>query len=38
MGFLAPTLLFLGAAISVPIILHLFQRHQGPRVVFPALR
>lgn len=38
MGFLAPTLLFLGAAIAVPIVLHLFQRHQGPRVVFPALR
>jgi hypothetical protein len=38
MGFLAPTLLGLGAAISVPLILHLFQRHQGPRVVFPALR
>jgi len=38
MGFLAPALLFLGAAVSVPIILHLFQRHQGPRVVFPAVR
>lgn len=38
MGFLAPALLGLGAAIVVPILLHLFQRHQGPRVVFPALR
>jgi hypothetical protein len=38
MGFLAPALLALGAAISVPLILHLFQRHQGPRVIFPALR
>ena len=38
MGLLAPGLLLLGAAIAVPIILHLFQRHQGPRVVFPALR
>jgi hypothetical protein len=31
-------LLVLGAAVAVPIILHLFQRHQGPRVIFPALR
>jgi len=38
MGFLSPALLALGAAIAVPLILHLFQRHQGPRVVFPALR
>jgi hypothetical protein len=38
MGFLAPALLFLGIAISVPLILHLFQRQQGPRMVFPALR
>jgi hypothetical protein len=38
MGFLNPLLLVLGAAIAVPIILHLFQRHQGPRVIFPALR
>ena len=38
MGFLSPLLLALGAAAAVPIILHLFQRHQGPRVVFPALR
>src|SRR5690606_8530377 len=38
MGFLSPLLLVLGAAVAVPIILHLFQRHQGPRVIFPALR
>jgi Aerotolerance regulator N-terminal len=38
MGFLNPLLLALGAAIAVPLIIHLFQRHQGPRVVFPALR
>ncbi|HEX7050508.1 MAG TPA: BatA domain-containing protein [Longimicrobiales bacterium] len=38
MGFLSPMLLFLAAAAAVPLILHLFQRQQGPRVVFPALR
>ncbi len=38
MGFLAPALLVLGAATVIPILLHLLQRHQGPRVVFPALR
>ncbi|HSL71102.1 MAG TPA: BatA and WFA domain-containing protein, partial [Longimicrobiales bacterium] len=38
MGFLAPAAWLLGAAIAIPLILHLFQRHQGPRVVFPALR
>lgn len=38
MGFLSPALLFLGAVATVPLILHLLQRHQGPRVVFPALR
>jgi Aerotolerance regulator N-terminal len=38
MGFLSPLLLALGVAVAVPIILHLFQRHQGPRVIFPALR
>src|SRR5262245_33867328 len=38
MGFLTPIALALGAAIAIPIILHLFQRHQGPRMVFPALR
>ncbi|HWV58958.1 MAG TPA: BatA and WFA domain-containing protein, partial [Longimicrobiales bacterium] len=38
MGFLSPLWLALGAAIAVPIVLHLYHRHQGPRVVFPALR
>lgn len=38
MGFLFPAALALGLAIAVPIILHLFQRQQGPRLVFPALR
>jgi len=38
MGFLTPALLILGASIAVPILLHLIQRQQGPRVVFPALR
>ncbi len=38
MGFLHPLLLGLGVATAVPILLHLLQRHQGPRVVFPALR
>ena len=38
MGFLAPAALALAAAIAVPIILHLFQRQQGPRLIFPALR
>lgn len=38
MGFLTPLLLALAAAVAVPIVLHLFQRHQGPRMIFPALR
>jgi Aerotolerance regulator N-terminal len=38
MGFLNPLLLGLGLSIAVPLIIHLFQRHQGPRVIFPALR
>lgn len=38
MSFLSPILLALGAAVAVPLILHLLQRHQGPRLVFPALR
>lgn len=38
MGLLTPALLALGAAAIVPLVLHLFQRHQGPRLVFPALR
>jgi hypothetical protein len=38
MGVLNPLLLLLGAAAAVPLLLHLLQRHQGPRVLFPALR
>ncbi|MBW3553155.1 MAG: VWA domain-containing protein [Gemmatimonadetes bacterium] len=38
MTFLAPLLLLLGLAAAVPLILHLLQRQQGPRMVFPALR
>jgi hypothetical protein len=38
MGVLSPWLLALGLGMAVPLLLHLFQRHQGPRVIFPALR
>jgi hypothetical protein len=38
MGLLDPLLLALGAAAAVPLMLHLLQRHQGPRIRFPALR
>jgi hypothetical protein len=38
MGFVNPALLFLGLVAAVPILLHLLQRQQGPRVIFPALR
>jgi hypothetical protein len=38
MGLLNPLLLGLGLAAAVPLLLHLLQRHQGPRVAFPALR
>jgi hypothetical protein len=38
MGLLNPLLLALGLAAAVPLLLHLLQRHQGPRVEFPALR
>ena len=38
MGFLNPLALLLGAAVAVPLLLHLLQRQQGPRVIFPALR
>jgi hypothetical protein len=37
-GFAEPPPAGPGAAVAVPIVLHLFQRQQGPRVVFPALR
>jgi hypothetical protein len=38
MGLLNPVLLALGLAAAVPLLLHLLQRQQGPRVVFPAVR
>jgi hypothetical protein len=38
MGFLNPVLLFAGAAVLVPIFLHLFHSHESSRVSFPALR
>ena len=38
MGFLNPVLLFAGAAVLVPLVLHLFHRHESSRVSFPALR
>ena len=38
MGVLQPWLLALGLAMAVPLLLHLLQRQQGPRVVFPAVR
>lgn len=38
MTFLAPSLLFLGAAVAVPLIVHLFRRGRAPRIVFPAVR
>jgi len=38
MGLLNPWWLLLGGAVAVPLIIHLLQRHQGPRVIFPAVR
>ncbi len=38
MGALNPLFLLAGAAIGVPIFLHLFHRHQTRRLSFPALR
>ena len=38
MGALNPLFLLAGAAISIPIWLHLFQKHETRRIVFPALR
>lgn len=38
MGLFNPALLLLGLAVAVPLVLHLLQRQQGPRMVFPALR
>lgn len=38
MGALNPLFLLAGAAISIPIWLHLFQKHETRRIIFPALR
>lgn len=38
MSFLAPLYLFLGAAIAVPLLIHLMRRRIGVRVDFPAAR
>ncbi len=38
MGFLNPLFLFAAAAVAVPLILHLFHRHELRRIAFPALR
>lgn len=38
MGALNPLFLLAGVAIAVPIWLHLFQKHETRRIVFPALR
>ena len=38
MGFLSPALLALATAVAVPLVLHLFQRQHGRKVIFPALR
>ncbi len=38
MGLLNPLLLLAGLAVAVPLILHLFHRHDTRRLAFPALR
>ncbi len=38
MGALSPLFLLAGAAIAVPLYLHLFHRHKTRRLSFPALR
>lgn len=38
MGFLNPLFLIAAAAVAVPLILHLFHRHESRRLAFPALR
>ena len=38
MGFLSPVFLLAGLAVAVPLILHLFHRHDARRMAFPALR
>jgi len=37
-GFLFPLFLIATAAVAVPLLLHLFHRHESTRVAFPALR
>jgi hypothetical protein len=38
MGFLSPIFLLAGLAVAVPLILHLFHKHDAKRMVFPALQ
>ncbi len=38
MGFLSPLFLLAGAALAVPLLLHLLQRHETRRISFPAVR
>ena len=38
MGFLSPVFLVAGLVVAVPLILHLFHRHDARRMAFPALR
>ena len=38
MGFLLPIFLLAGLTVAVPLILHLFHRHDAKRMVFPALQ
>jgi hypothetical protein len=38
MGFLAPVLLVAAGAVAVPLLLHLFHRHDTRRFSFPAIR
>jgi hypothetical protein len=38
MGFLSPVFLAAGLVVAVPLILHLFHRHDARRMAFPALR
>ncbi len=38
MGWLNPLFLLAAAAVAVPLVLHLFHRHESRTVLFPALR
>jgi hypothetical protein len=38
MGFLAPVFLIAASAIAIPLLLHLFHRHDSRRLSFPAIR